>query len=115
MDSSGALKLTVIFLMAIGAIVVVHLVSESNAKAKAERLKKTRHMKCPNCGYIGEAKSGRNQLVGLLLSLVTLSLLFSGFWLICWIPLVLYYALTKEWICPKCDFKNVILNYEKDS
>lgn len=57
-------------------------------------------IKCPNCKYLGKAKYGRSYAIEIFL------LIFTAFLL--WIPLVIYYACTKRWVCPKCQFKNVI-------
>lgn len=57
-------------------------------------------IKCPNCEYEGKAKYGRNRLIELVLLLTT--------WWMLWIPLWLYYGLTKRWICPRCSYKEVI-------
>ncbi len=57
-------------------------------------------IKCPNCNYEGEAKSGRNLWIELILFLTT--------WWLALLPLWLYYGFTKKYICPKCEFKNVI-------
>lgn len=57
-------------------------------------------IKCPNCQYEGEPRYGRNRLIELVLLLTT--------WWLIWLPLWFYYGFTKRWICPKCEFKNVI-------
>ncbi|MDD5711006.1 MAG: hypothetical protein PHV43_02830 [Candidatus Colwellbacteria bacterium] len=114
MDITIIITLVIFVLAVISALVLVHSISKSDAKARAERLKKVKHIKCPNCGYVGGAKNGRSQLIELLLSLIAILLLSGGLWLICWIPLALYYGFVKEWICPKCEFKNVILGYDSE-
>lgn len=59
-------------------------------------------IKCPNCNYEGNAKSGRNMLIEIVLFLTT--------WWLLLLPLWLYYGFTPRWVCPKCDNKNVIKN-----
>jgi len=59
-----------------------------------------KEIKCPNCGYIGKPKYGRNYLIELVLLLTT--------WWMLLIPLWLYYGFTKRWVCPKCGEDKVI-------
>lgn len=55
---------------------------------------------CPNCKFEGKPKYGRSVGIELLLFVFT--------WWLLLIPLFIYYAFTKRWICPKCDYKYVI-------
>jgi len=55
---------------------------------------------CPNCDYRGEAKYGKNNGISILLILTT--------WWLAFIPLFLYLGFAPNWVCPKCENKNVI-------
>jgi len=63
----------------------------------------TTEIKCPNCKYEGPGKAGRSTFANFIFLIG--GLFTAG---ILWVVWIIYIVMTKNVICPKCDFKNVI-------